>query len=89
VTTIIAPAAAGILRGAADLLDALPHYRINRTDLHKALLKAAPNYRAAQEALNVLHQATRGEDWLTRWSDTAPRHEAVTQLRDVAAAVTR
>jgi hypothetical protein len=89
VTTILAPATAGILRGAADLIDALHHHRINRTDLHKALLKAAPSYHAAQDALTVLHQATRGEDWLTRWSDTTPRSQASMQLRDVAAAVTR
>lgn len=88
-TAILAPATADILRGAADLIDALPHYRINRTDLHRALRKAAPDYRAAQDALTVIHQATRGEDWMLRWSDTAPRHQAAAQLRDIAAAVTR
>lgn len=89
-TTIIAeqPAAAEdtstVLRRAADLLDALPHHRINRTDLHQALLKAAPNSGTAQDALQALHQAARGDEWLTRWSYPKPRSQAATQLRAAA-----
>jgi hypothetical protein len=80
---------ADILRGTADLLDELPYYRINGTDLHRALYRAAGSYRAAQYALTALRQATRGQACPLRSSDTALRSQAVKQLRDAAATVTR
>jgi hypothetical protein len=88
VTTILAPTpnqdSASILRRAADLIDALPYYRVNRTDVHRALYKAAGSYRAAQDALTALHRATRDDGWLLRWSTHAPRQDAAEQLRAAA-----
>jgi hypothetical protein len=87
VTTILAETTTSVpdvLYAAADKLQALPHYRVSRTDVHRALYRAAGSYRAAQDALTALHRATRDDGWLLRWSTHAPRQDAAAQLRAAA-----
>lgn len=77
-----------ILRRAADALDGLPHARVHSADVHLALIKAAPSYGYAQEALNALHvyMRTAGEDrWLPIGTVAArPRADVAAQLRAAA-----
>lgn len=56
-----------ILRHAADALEALPHPRVNAVDLHQALLKSAPAFQQAKDALDALHAYLRTLDQDVRW----------------------
>lgn len=77
----------GTLRRAADALEALPHARVNRVDLHLAMRKAACTTRTAQEALDKLAEhlnATGEARWLHCWATARGRDEVAGWLRAAA-----
>lgn len=86
-TTITAATTGPVLRAAADRMTALPHARVVRTDLHRALWQSASQYDIADAALQVLTEHLRRVgrlEWLTRWSDPHGRDEVAAELRAAA-----
>lgn len=75
-----------VLRKAADMLDALPHARVIRTDLHRALIRSAPSYAEAKSALEALADYLKPGDerWLSRWAFPRSRDEVSAELRAAA-----
>lgn len=84
--TVTAHDIAKTLRAAADVVAALPHPRVIRTDVHHALNTASPTYDVAQAALDALACDHQIAEWLARWSIPHPRDEAVAELRAAATA---
>lgn len=86
----LTPKTAHILRDTADALAQLPHARINRADLHKALCSGA-EWGDAQHALDAFarHVDGTGGDirWLSRWVYPRGRVEVVAELRDAASSI--
>lgn len=83
-TTITAASTAPILRQAADWLASLPHLRVVRTDVHHALLLAAPQYDIAQAALDTLAEHVQDAAWLSHWATPHARDEVVAEMRAAA-----
>lgn len=77
---------APVLRRAADMLDALPHARVIRTDVHRALIRSAPSYAEAKSALEALtvHVKAGDQRWLSRWAFPRSRVEVAAELRSAA-----
>ncbi len=84
----VATERASTLRGAADRLADLPHTRVNAVDLHRALIRSAPSYAQARDALNALHAYLRtlddGDRWLHIGGGSQSRDLAAGRLRAAA-----
>lgn len=85
-TTVTSHDIAKTLRAAADVVAALPHQRLIRTDVHHALNTASPTHDIAQAALDALTCDHQIAEWLARWSTPHSRDEAVAELRAAATA---
>lgn len=83
-TTITAQTIAPVLNAAADHVARLSYARVVRTDVHHAILHAAPQYDVAQAALDALAAHVPDARWLNTWSDPRPRDEVVAEMRAAA-----
>ncbi len=86
-TLTVSPAGA-VLAAAAARVDSLPHTRMGRVDVHRALVDVAPSHEEAQAALDALaaHLRETGVDdrWLLGWVHRCGRDETSAYLRAAA-----
>lgn len=83
-TTITAATIGPILRNAAARVAGLSHARVVRTDVHHAILLAAPLYDVAQAALDQLAAHVSDAEWLNTWSKPHWRDEVAAEMRAAA-----
>lgn len=88
-TTITAVTTGPVLRDAADHVAALSYARVVRTDVHHAILLAAPQYDVAQAALDALAAHVPDAGWLNTWATPHSRDEVAAEMRAAADTVQR
>ncbi|MCP2364250.1 hypothetical protein HD597_011270 [Nonomuraea thailandensis] len=85
--TITTGSIPAVLRRAADLVAGLPHARVVRSEVHRALRHASPQSDIAQAALVALVRHLRAlseVEWLTRASQPRSRDQVSVELRVAA-----
>lgn len=83
-TTITAVTTGPVLREAADHVAALSYVRVVRTDVHHAILLAAPQYDVAQAALDALAAHVPDAGWLNTYATPHGRDEVAAEMRAAA-----